>query len=177
MAKKNRSGDNPNIVKLWPTTMLVKRFAHYQKVNPALLKLFYEHRDRARPGSQAYASKDDLLSQYPLHDGLNELAEFISQGIGEVALDLLTEDHELALMRTLSRFPETIEGAARIRSPHLVAHYLHSLATELHSYYNAHQFLVDDENLRNARLNLVMATRIVLARGLDLLGVSAPEEM
>ena len=99
------------------------------------------------------------------------------EAIGEVALDLLTEDHEMALMRTLSRFPESIEAAARLRSPHLIAHYLHSLATELHSYYNAHQFLVEDENLRNARLNLVMATRIVLARGLKLLGVSAPEEM
>jgi arginyl-tRNA synthetase len=99
------------------------------------------------------------------------------EAIGEVALDLLVEDHEMALMRTLSRFPESIEAAARLRSPHMIAHYLHSLATELHSYYNAHQFLVDDENLRNARLNLVMATKIVLAKGLDLLGVSAPEEM
>jgi arginyl-tRNA synthetase len=99
------------------------------------------------------------------------------EAIGEVALDLLTEDHEMALMRTLSRFPESIEAAARLRSPHMIAHYLHSLATELHSYYNAHQFLVDEENLRNARLNLVMATKIVLAKGLGLLGVSAPEEM
>ena len=99
------------------------------------------------------------------------------EAIGEVALDLLVEDHEMALMRTLSRFPESIEAAARLRSPHMIAHYLHSLATELHSYYNAHQFLVDDENLRNARLNLVMATKIILAKGLDLLGVSAPEEM
>jgi arginyl-tRNA synthetase len=99
------------------------------------------------------------------------------EAIGEVALDMLTEDHEMALMRTLSRFPESVESAARLRSPHLIAHFLHSLATELHSYYNAHQFLVDDENLRNARLNLVRATRIVLAKGLHLLGVSAPEEM
>lgn len=99
------------------------------------------------------------------------------EAIGEVALDLLVEDHEMALMRTLGRFPESIEAAARLRSPHMIAHYLHSLATELHSYYNAHQFLVDDENLRNARLNLVMATKIVLAKGLGLLGVSAPEEM
>ena len=69
------------------------------------------------------------------------------------------------------------DSAARLRSPHLVAHYLHAVATELHAYYNAHQFLVDDENLRNARLNLITATRIVLASGLNLLGVSAPEEM
>jgi arginyl-tRNA synthetase len=86
--------------------------------------------------------------------------------IGIVALDLLTEDHEMQLMRNISRFPETIEAAARLRAPHMLAHYLHSLATDLHSYYNAHQFLVDDENLRNARLNLVLCTRTILARGM-----------
>jgi len=59
----------------------------------------------------------------------------------------------------------------------LLAHYLHALATDLHAYYNAHQFLVGEENLRNARLNLVLATQIVLKKGLGLLGVSAPEEM
>lgn len=107
-----------------------------------------------------------------------ELMDLVhNEAIGEVALDLLTEEHELALMRSISRFPETIDSAARIRSPHLMAHYLHALATDLHSYYNAHQFLVDEENLRNARLNLIMATRIILENGLALLGVSAPEEM
>ena len=97
--------------------------------------------------------------------------------IGEAALDTLTEDRELALMRTISRFPEVIESAARLRSPHLVAHYLTECATEFHAYYNAHQFLVDDENLRNARLSLIQATRVVLENGLALLGISAPEEM
>jgi arginyl-tRNA synthetase len=100
-----------------------------------------------------------------------------NEAIGEAALGLLTEEHELQLMRTISRYPEAIESAARIRSPHLVAHYLHALATDLHAYYNAHQVLVDEENLRNARLNLILATRIVLQSGLKLLGVSAPEEM
>jgi len=100
-----------------------------------------------------------------------------NEAIGEAALGLLKEEHELQLMRTISRFPESVETAARLRSPHLVAHYLHALATDLHAYYNAHQFLVDEENLRNARLNLILATRIVLQSGLRLLGVSAPEEM
>ncbi len=100
-----------------------------------------------------------------------------NEAIGEAAISMLTEDHELQLMRTLGRFPETIANAARLRSPHMMAYYLHALATDLHAYYNAHQFLVDDENLRNARLNLIQATRIVLASGLRLLGVSAPEEM
>jgi arginyl-tRNA synthetase len=108
---------------------------------------------------------------------LEETDQRHNREIGNVALDLLNEEHELALMRTISRFPETIESAARLRAPHLLAHYLHTVATDLHSYYNAHQFLVKEENLRNARLNLVLATRTVLRNGLGLLGVSAPEEM
>ena len=108
---------------------------------------------------------------------LEDMDERHNAEIGNVALDLLSEDHELQLMRNISRFPETIDSAARLRAPHLLAHYLHALATDLHSYYNAHQFLVKDENLRNARLNLVLATQIILRKGLALLGVSAPEEM
>ncbi len=100
-----------------------------------------------------------------------------NEAIGEAALGLLTEEHELQMMRTISRYPEAIEAAARQRAPHLVAYYLHDVATDLHAYYNAHQFLVEEENLRNARLNLIRATRIVLRSGLNLLGVSAPEEM
>jgi len=97
--------------------------------------------------------------------------------IGEVALDRLEQDHEEALIRSVSRYPEILELAARQRSPHVVAHYLYELAGQFHAYYNAHQFLVDDEHLRNARLNLVWAVRQVLANALSLLGVSAPEEM
>jgi len=108
---------------------------------------------------------------------LEQMDERFNQAIGEAALDLLVEEHELQLMRTISRFPESIAIAAKNYSPHLLAHYLHALATDLHAYYNAHQFLVEDENLRNARLNLVLATQTVLKKGLGLLGVSAPEEM
>ena len=108
---------------------------------------------------------------------LEQMDQRHNAAIGEAALDLLTEDHEMQMMRNISRYPEIIDSAARLRAPHLLAHYLHSLATDLHSYYNAHQFLVDDENLRNSRLNLILATRIILSNGLALLGVSAPEEM
>jgi arginyl-tRNA synthetase len=108
---------------------------------------------------------------------LEQMDERHNPAIGEAALALLGEEHEIQLMRTISRFPETIDSAARMYSPHLLAHYLHALATDLHAYYNAHQFLVEEENLRNARLNLVLATKIVLEKGLGLLGVSAPEEM
>jgi arginyl-tRNA synthetase len=105
------------------------------------------------------------------------LNETHNQAIGEAALNLLTEPNETKLLRALSRYPEIIESSARLRAPHQLAHYLQALATEFHSYYNSQQFLVDDENIRNVRLNLILAAKIVLANGLGLLGISAPESM
>ena len=89
----------------------------------------------------------------------------------------LDTPHEQRLITALSRFPELVESAADDCAPQAVAHYLRDLADAFHSYYNAQQFLVDDAALRNARLALVYATRQVLANGLRLLGVSAPEKM
>ncbi|MDX2418147.1 MAG: arginine--tRNA ligase [Xanthomonadales bacterium] len=108
---------------------------------------------------------------------LEQMDETHNQAIGEAALNLLTEPNETLLLRALSRYPEVIESSARLRAPHQLAHYLQALATEFHAYYNSQQFLVDDENIRNVRLNLILATRIVLANGLALLGISAPEAM
>ena len=97
--------------------------------------------------------------------------------IGERNVAKLVEPHEKALIRRLTFFPELLEAAATALEPHQVAHYLRELAGDFHTYYNAHQFLVDDVDLRNARLNLVAATRQVIQNGLKLLGVSAPERM
>ncbi len=96
---------------------------------------------------------------------------------GSRELGRLSESHEDALLVSLSRYPEIVESAAVQHEPHQLAHYLRELANDFHTYYNAHQFLVEDEALRNARLNLIAATRQVLANGLGLLGVSAPESM
>jgi arginyl-tRNA synthetase len=96
---------------------------------------------------------------------------------GTTHLDRLTEAHEQALLRTLSRYPEMVEAAALNEEPHQLTHYLRELANDFHTYYNAHQFLVEDAPLRDARLKLILATRVVLCNGLNLLGVSAPESM
>jgi arginyl-tRNA synthetase len=81
------------------------------------------------------------------------------------------------LLAALSRWPEVVAAAGAQLEPHLVAAYLLELAQDFQSYYNEHQFLVDDANLRDARLALAAATRQVLANGLALLGVNAPETM
>ncbi|MDT8410734.1 MAG: arginine--tRNA ligase [Wenzhouxiangellaceae bacterium] len=100
-----------------------------------------------------------------------------NQAIGDAALKRLGEEHERALMQAMGRWQEIIESAARRRSPHDIAHYLHHLAGLFHAYYNAAPVLVDDDDLRNARLNLVLAVGHVLAGGLKLIGVNAPEQM
>jgi arginyl-tRNA synthetase len=92
-------------------------------------------------------------------------------------LDRLDGEHARAVMVGISRFPETVEAAADNHEPHLLAQYLRELAGAFHVWYNAEQFLVDDEDLRNARVALAYATRQVLANGLGMLGVLAPESM
>ena len=92
-------------------------------------------------------------------------------------LDQLTETHEVSLMRTLGRYPEIIELAAASRAPQHLGHYLRDLANDFHAYYNAHTFLVDEAGLRDARLALCAGTRSVIASGLDILGVAAPDAM
>ena len=84
---------------------------------------------------------------------------------------------ELTLLKHLDDYPEAVAAAARELAPHLIAYYLKDLAADFHSYYNAEQFLVEDESTRLARLALVLATRQTLMNGLALLGVSAPEKM
>jgi arginyl-tRNA synthetase len=96
---------------------------------------------------------------------------------GMAHLTRLTEPHENALVATLARYPEVVEQSARQHAPHHLIHYLRELAAELHGYYNSHQFLVEDADLRDARLNLIAAVRQVIANGLALLDVSAPESM
>lgn len=96
---------------------------------------------------------------------------------GAAALGRLTQTHEQDLVEALTRYPETLETAAVNKEPHLLAHYLRDLANAFHTYYNAHQFLVEDNAVRNARLKLVLAVRQLIHNGLALLGVSAPETM
>jgi arginyl-tRNA synthetase len=93
-------------------------------------------------------------------------------------LSRLASPHEAALAQKLAEFPELLANAAAQFAPHLLTYYLHDdVAARFHTYYNAERFLVEDEGLRHARLALVAATRQVLANGLAVLGVSAPERM
>jgi arginyl-tRNA synthetase len=96
---------------------------------------------------------------------------------GLARLERLDDAQEQALIAELSRYPEVVEAAGQNLEPHLITTYLRELAAGFHGWYNTHQFIVDDADLRDARLTLAAAVRQVLANGLDLLGVSAPESM
>ncbi|HMZ76293.1 MAG TPA: arginine--tRNA ligase [Rhodocyclaceae bacterium] len=97
--------------------------------------------------------------------------------LADADLARLDGERELALCARLAAFPEGVQGAAADYAPHQIAFYLKDLAGDFHSYYNAERLLVDDEGLKLARLALAEAVRRVLASGLALLGVSAPQSM
>lgn len=100
-----------------------------------------------------------------------------NQENGIANLELLELEHERNLATKLSKYPEVLNNAAINLEPHTLTHYLKELAADFHTYYNAHKMIVENESLRDARITLGMAVRQVLANGLNLLGVSAPEEM
>jgi arginyl-tRNA synthetase len=100
-----------------------------------------------------------------------------NQDNGRANLGELTAAQEKSLMSAMSRYPEIIELAAKNRAPQTLVHFLRDLVSDFHSSYNAHKVLVDDANMRDARLTLYAAVKIVVANSLAILGVSAPEEM
>jgi arginyl-tRNA synthetase len=100
-----------------------------------------------------------------------------AQDSGQADLTFLNDKYEQALIKQLSRYADTIKNAALNYEPHVVAYYLRDLASDFHSYYNNCDFLIEDKNLQASRLKLIKATQQILANGLGLLGVSAPDKM
>ena len=92
-------------------------------------------------------------------------------------LNRLDNSHEQKIVKQIGLYPERVLSAAMRREPHVVVNYLRDLANQFHSWYNAHQFIVDDVELRDARVALASAVGQVMSNGLGLLGVSAPAKM
>lgn len=99
------------------------------------------------------------------------------KSLGMDSLEQLKEEQEQTLLILLNRYPEILELAVVSYEPHIIAHYLRDLSQAFHAYYNQHVFLIEDDNLRNARLNLIVATQQVIKNGLNLLGVETLEVM
>jgi len=96
---------------------------------------------------------------------------------GQADLGQLRLPEELELIKTITRFPEVIEGAERTLEPHRLTFYLNDLAALFHSYYNKNKVISEDSALTGARLFLVKSVRTVLRNALNMLGVSTPEKM
>ncbi|MDP7733443.1 arginine--tRNA ligase [Mycobacterium paragordonae] len=110
-----------------------------------------------------------------------ELGLIPDTGFLEATLGLLSHDKEGTLLRTIGEFPRVLKTAAALREPHRICRYLEDLAGDYHRFYDACRILPqgDEEptDLNTARLALCQATRQVVANGLTILGVSAPERM
>ena len=95
----------------------------------------------------------------------------------DVDLSPLTSAWEVPLLRRIADFPDELAAAAAEFAPHQLTFYLKDLAQEFHGYYNAERFLVEDPKLRDARLALAVAVGQVLANGLSIIGIDAPDKM
>lgn len=99
----------------------------------------------------------------------------IDYSSGDVSL--LGQEAELSLIRKMLRLPELVESMAVNLEPHQLPYYAMEIATAFHDFYEKCRVLTDDEALTKARLQLISAAKVVLARALDLMGMSAPERM
>ena len=108
---------------------------------------------------------------------LTEKGFTLDKELGLAKLNSLTEEHEIKLIECLNRYPEKLSQSAIQYEPHQLTHYLRELSQAFHSYYNSHTFIIDDAELRNARLCLILASKQVIKNALTILGVNAPESM
>ena len=119
----------------------------------------------------AHARVSSVMRQLQERGLTHDAAHGLSQ------LGKLGEAQELQLIKRICAYPELVENCALQRAPHTLVHYLRDLANDFHTYYSAHQFIVDEAGTRNARLVLALAAQTVIRNGLKLLGVSAPDTM
>jgi arginyl-tRNA synthetase len=120
----------------------------------------------------AHARLSGILREYTrMHDRDPEAVT----GALDVAALPAAEDTEV--VKKLLVVPETVERAARDRTPHLITVYLHDLATSVHGWYHRTRTVGGEPGVERARILLTRAARTVLANGLTLLGISAPDRM
>ncbi len=147
-----------------------EKVTEQSKDNP----VFYVQYAHARAHSVLNLAADALSDETPVDDAALRAAP----------LERLTDEGEMALIRALAVYPRTVAAAAAAREPHRLAFYLHDLAAAFHAHWNRGKELPqlrftnpDDPATTLARLALVRGVKLVLASGLAILGVSAPDEM
>lgn len=105
------------------------------------------------------------------------IAVDFKRAVNKVNFSLLKEPEELSLLRTVLQFPYILKASCEVLDPQNITVYLQDLATDFHKFYDRHRVLDEDKALSLARLSLCSSVKTVLANGLKVLGVSAPEKM
>ena len=101
----------------------------------------------------------------------------VPAGLADAGAERLTQEPERDLIHRMAEFPELVERAASSLEPHRITFYLLDLVGAFHAYYNQHRILSEEASITSARLALIAALRHVIAAGLALMGVSAPDRM
>jgi arginyl-tRNA synthetase len=139
--------------------------------------VFYVQYGHAR-GKSVFRNAREVVPDLP--EGAAERAAFLNSA----PLERLSHEDEIALMKKIAQYPRVVESAAAAHEPHRIAFYLYELASEFHALWTRGKdvpylrfIIFDDPQMTMARLALVQGVVTVLASGLELLGVEAPEEM
>ena len=114
------------------------------------------------------------------HARISKVLEQWGGNVTQLKIDesiALKSQAELKLIKSISIFPEVVLQATNELAPHQIANFLKECAAELHSYYNDSKFLVEDEATKISRLALINSVKYVLKNGLNLLGITAPQQM
>ena len=145
-----------------------------------LMRSVKSHLDFDLDLAREHSDKNPVLYVQYAHARACNVQRFAAEnGVGEAGADLslLTQPEEMALIKQLMQLPLMVELAVRSREPQRVTQFLISVAQAFHPFYHKHRVVTSDPKLSSARLRLVSAVRQVIANGLGLLGVSAPERM
>jgi len=146
-----------------------------------LLRSFHSHLDFDLTLAKTQSSENPVYYIQYVHARIcsifREAAERGTAVADRPPLSALTLPDEVGLMKQLARFPDVVSEAARLREPHRIPFYLLDLAREFHAFYHNHRFLGETPERTQGRLALARAVRSVVATGLSLIGVSAPERM
>ncbi len=146
-----------------------------------LLRSFHSHLDFDLTLAKTQSSENPVYYIQYVHARICSIfREAAERGTGVAdrpPLSALTLPDEVALMKKLARFPDVVAEAVRLREPHRIPFYLLELAREFHAFYHNHRFLGEAPERTQGRLALARAVRDVVATGLSLIGVSAPERM
>lgn len=158
-----------------------------QKINKDVVRFFFlmrsssQHLDFDIDLAMKQSDENPVYYVQYAHARIKSIVRFAAQkeiGLAENAdASQLHENEELTLVKDILKYPEVLSDAVNNLEPYMIAYYLIELARDFHSFYQKHRVVTDDIQLTQARLYLISKVALTIKAGLELLGVSCPEEM